>query len=59
MREKILLKLRRRPTTTRFELARELGLTPEGIKYHLNKLRTEGVVRHMGPTKSGRWEVLK
>lgn len=31
----------------------------EGIKYHLNKLRAEGVVRHVGPTKSGRWEVLK
>lgn len=59
VREKILAKLRRRPTTTRLELARELGLSPEGIKYHLNKLRAEGVVRHVGPTKSGRWEVLK
>ncbi|MHA6197923.1 winged helix-turn-helix transcriptional regulator [Pseudomonas wadenswilerensis] len=59
VREKILVQLRRRPTTTRFELARALGLTPEGIKYHLNKLRAEGVVRHVGSTKSGHWEVLK
>lgn len=59
VREKILMKLRRRPATTRLELARELGLTTDGIKYHLNKLRVEGVVRHVGPTKSGHWEVLK
>ena len=59
VREKILVQLRRRPTTTRIELARALGLTPEGIKYHLNKLRAEGVVRHVGATKSGHWEVLR
>jgi ATP-dependent DNA helicase RecG len=46
------------PAATRIELAEQLGLTPDGIKYHLKKLRTAGAIRHVGPTKSGRWEVI-
>lgn len=57
--EKILAILKARPATTRKELAAEIGLTPDGIKYHLNKLRVAGVIRHVGPTKAGHWEVLK
>jgi len=30
-----------------------------GVKYHLAKLRKAGIIRHVGPTKAGRWEVLK
>ena len=40
-------------------LAERIGLTPDGVKYHLAKLRTAGAIRHVGPTKAGRWEVLK
>lgn len=56
---KILALLRQQPTTTRRELATQLGLSADGIKYHLNKLRAAGVIRHVGPTKNGRWEILK
>lgn len=27
------------------------------IRYHINKLKKAGVIRHVGPTKAGRWEV--
>ena len=40
-------------------LAERVGLTPNGVKYHLTRLREAGVIRHVGPTKAGRWEVLK
>lgn len=56
---KIVALLRQQPATTRLELAKQLELSPEGVKYHLNKLRTAGVIRRVGPTKSGHWEVLK
>ena len=56
---KILALLRQHPTMTRRELATQFGLSTDGIKYHLNKLRAAGVIRHVGPTKNGRWEVLK
>ena len=57
--EKILVLLRARPSITRRELASRTGLSDGGVKYHLNKLRTAHVIRHVGPTKAGHWEVLK
>lgn len=56
--ERILALLREKPTLTRKALADRLGITPDGIKYHLTRLRNAGRIRHIGPTKKGRWEVL-
>ena len=44
---------------TRRELAEHIGLSVDGIKYHLDKLRAAGIIRHVGPTKAGQWEILK
>ena len=57
-RERIVALLRSNPTLTRDALASHIGVTPEGVKYHLDKLRAAGRIRHVGPTKKGRWEVL-
>ncbi|MEB0042856.1 ATP-binding protein [Pseudomonas sp. MH10] len=57
--EKVVALLRRHPAITRRELAKQLGLSEDGTKYHLDKLRAAAMIRHVGPTKSGRWEVLK
>ncbi|TSA08076.1 MAG: winged helix-turn-helix transcriptional regulator [Comamonadaceae bacterium] len=57
--ERICRLLRKEPELTRRELAEHLSLTPDGVKYHLEKLKASGRIRHVGPTKSGRWEVLK
>lgn len=58
-RDKILAALHGDPTLTRNALAERFGLSTDGVKYHLGKLRAEGRIRHVGPTKAGRWEVLK
>ncbi len=58
-RERILALLEAEPRITRRILAERIGITPSGIKYHLAKLRKAGIIRHVGPTKAGRWEVLK
>lgn len=57
--EKILRLLRNRPKSTRKELAVAVGITPDGVKYHLDKLRKAGTIRHVGPTKAGHWEVTE
>ena len=57
-RERIVALLRSNPTLTRDALASRIGITPEGVKYHLDKLRKAGRIRHVGPTKKGRWEIL-
>jgi ATP-dependent DNA helicase RecG len=50
--------LRAQPSLTRQALAGKIGMTPDGIKYHLQKLTATGVIRHVGPSKTGHWEVL-
>ena len=56
--EKILDLLRRHPGLTRERLAASIGMTPDGVKYHLDNLRKSGRIRHVGPRKKGRWEVM-
>lgn len=51
--EKILAALRAEPTLARRALALRIGLSTHGVKYHLNKLRSDGRIRHVGPTKTG------
>ena len=57
--EMILRLIKTNPAITRKGLAEKTGLTPDGVKYHLNKLREQGVIRHVGATKKGYWEVME
>ena len=57
--QKILEILRTTPGAGRGEIAVLLGnITENGVKYHLNKLKTDGRIRRVGPDKGGHWEVL-
>ncbi len=57
-RDKILEQMRTNPKITRNELAAMLGLTPDAIKYHLQKLTGEGIIVRHGSARSGYWEVV-
>lgn len=57
--ERIVALLRGEPELTRRALADRVGLSADGVKYHLDRLRQAGRIRHVGPTKKGRWEVLE
>ena len=41
------------------ELANLLGKTRDGIKYHINKLQNQGIIKRVGPDKGGHWEICK
>jgi len=57
--QKILAILREHPSSSRREIAEQLGdITEDGVKYHLEKLKGQGTVRRIGPAKGGHWEVL-
>ena len=58
-RERILALLKAEPEITRRRLADRVGITPDGVEYHLRRLRAAGVIRHVGATKAGRWEVTR
>lgn len=58
IREKIFLQIQSNPKITRNELAAIVGLTSDGIKYHLQKLTKEGAIIRRGSTRNGYWEIV-
>ncbi|MDE0118556.1 MAG: helix-turn-helix domain-containing protein [Bdellovibrionales bacterium] len=58
--QKILDLINKNPYITRQELSREIGnITPDGIKYHLEQLKKQGVLKRVGADKGGHWKVIK
>ena len=41
------------------EMADKCGLTRDGIKYQIKKLKQEGILRRIGPDKGGHWEIVQ
>lgn len=56
--QKILQILSENPKSSRKELALETGLSEDGIKWNLDKLKKESKIRRIGPDKGGYWEVV-
>lgn len=57
--EKIIYLLRKNNALSAADLGLQLGRTPRAIEMQLEKLRTLGLIRRIGPDKGGHWEVLK
>lgn len=57
-RDKILEQLHNNPKITRNELASILGITSDGVKYHLQKMTAEGIIIRHGSTRGGYWVVV-
>lgn len=57
-RDKIIEQLRNNSKITRSELASILGITADGIKYHLQKMVGEGLIVQHGSARGGYWEVV-
>ncbi|MCK5643737.1 MAG: winged helix-turn-helix transcriptional regulator, partial [Gammaproteobacteria bacterium] len=47
------------PKVTRKELAQITGITEDGVKFHLTRLKENGAIKRIGPDKGGYWKVLK
>ena len=58
-RARILELLRERPKITIAGLVDETGLSRNGVKWNIDKLKAEGFVRRVGPAKGGHWEVVE
>jgi ATP-dependent DNA helicase RecG len=56
--QKILLHLKAEPTNTAQALAKKIGITEKGVRYHLEQLKKQGRLLRHGPTKAGYWEVI-
>jgi hypothetical protein len=58
-KEVILVALKEQPSISIRELAAQYRLSVHSVQHHINKLKEDGVIRHVGSTKAGRWEVVK
>ena len=58
-KERILALLKAEPRLTQRQVAERVGLTRDGVKYHIKALKAAGVIRRTGSSTSGRWRVLK
>ena len=47
------------PAISTAALAAVTGLTTKGVEWNLKKLKTEGVLKRIGPAKGGHWEVTR
>jgi uncharacterized protein (UPF0332 family) len=55
--QKIIELIKEKSSITREELALAIGITPDGVKYNLQKLIKEGKIKRIGPDKGGHWEI--
>ena len=57
--QKILNLIKENPSITRKRLSELLGITPDGIKYHLNNLKKKGLIIRIGGKKGGYWKIIE
>lgn len=55
--KQIMAMMKVEPKITTVELARRLGLSRDGVNYHIRVLKNKKLLRRNGPDKGGHWEV--
>jgi ATP-dependent DNA helicase RecG len=58
-KEIILSVLKRQPSISIRELAFQCEMSFYSVQHHIKILKKTGAIRHVGPTKTGRWEVIE
>ena len=56
--QKIVELMKQNPSISTDELAELCGITRDGVKYNIRKLKAQGIVRRMNGRKNGYWEIL-
>ena len=56
---KIITALTENPQITIVALAEQIGISKGGIRWHLDKLREEGIIKREGSSRNGKWVVIK
>ena len=50
--------IKNNPSITQKEIAKELEMTRDGVKYNMNVLKEMGLISREGATKKGKWRIL-
>ena len=57
--QKILHLIAQKPDITRQQMAEVLGITDNGVKYHLRQMQQKNLIRRVGSDKGGHWKVVR
>lgn len=57
--KKIIELIKENPSVTRKEMAEKIGISADGIKYNLNKLKQMNILTRIGSDRSGTWKISK
>jgi len=56
-REEIIRMISENPKITMRDLADKIGISDKGIEWNIRKLKDLGILKRVGPTKGGHWEI--
>ncbi len=56
--QKIIEAIAKKADITQKELAALIGITEDGVKYHIARLKRKGILKRIGPDKGGHWEIV-
>ena len=59
VKEDIIRLMKEYPEITAKEMAIQLHVTEDGIRFHIKNMKKEGILKRIGSTKKGEWEILK
>jgi len=59
MENRVLELIENNPHFIAEELAKEVGLTKEGVRYHIKNLKKKKLIKRVGGSKKGYWEIKK
>ncbi|HAR62901.1 MAG TPA: hypothetical protein DCS13_05490 [Candidatus Margulisbacteria bacterium] len=58
-KNKIIKLIKDNPRITRDELASEIGISINGIKQHISKLKKENFIKRIGSNRAGYWKITQ
>ena len=53
--DRIIAIMKEHPAITVKKIAQQLNLSVGGVRYHVNKMKKDGLVEHIGSSKKGTW----
>ncbi len=56
-REEIIRMIKENSKIITKEIANKIGISDKGIEWNIRKLKDSGILKRIGPTKGGHWEI--
>lgn len=57
-REKLIDLIKENPKITRASLSKKLGISSSNVQFHIERLKSDGIIERIGSPRSGQWKLL-